>query len=143
MKTVFEDRVGRRRLAIVRLVWLLGFAVTLLVTGFGISLAIVPLLSSGTRETRHPQIAESAVLNLRHAAARAALLRTSRTRRVAGVRVHDRLAVAFYAPWEEAGLQSFRAHAQNLDVIVPAWLALTSSGNAIDDSNFNLEENPR
>jgi cellulose synthase/poly-beta-1,6-N-acetylglucosamine synthase-like glycosyltransferase/peptidoglycan/xylan/chitin deacetylase (PgdA/CDA1 family)/spore germination protein YaaH len=49
----------------------------------------------------------------------------------------EKVVAAFYAPWQETGLHSFRANASKLTHIIPAWLKLNSDGKSINYNDFN------
>ncbi|AIE87644.1 glycosyltransferase [Fimbriimonas ginsengisoli] len=51
------------------------------------------------------------------------------------------IVAAFYAPWQEAGLNSLRAYGKNLTHLIPAWLHLNAAGE-LDTSDFDLDQNP-
>src|SRR5437764_6179718 len=42
------------------------------------------------------------------------------------------IAAAFYAPWEETGLNSLRSNAGNLTHVLPSWVHLTDDGKGLD-----------
>jgi cellulose synthase/poly-beta-1,6-N-acetylglucosamine synthase-like glycosyltransferase/peptidoglycan/xylan/chitin deacetylase (PgdA/CDA1 family)/spore germination protein YaaH len=42
------------------------------------------------------------------------------------------IVAAFYAPWEEAGLNSFRNHADQLSHVMPEWMHLGADGASFD-----------
>jgi cellulose synthase/poly-beta-1,6-N-acetylglucosamine synthase-like glycosyltransferase/peptidoglycan/xylan/chitin deacetylase (PgdA/CDA1 family)/spore germination protein YaaH len=53
------------------------------------------------------------------------------------------VVAAFYAPWEDpASFASFKDNASKLTHIMPVWLTLGNDGNALNFSNFNLENYP-
>jgi hypothetical protein len=145
IERVFEDRSGRRRSRLIRLTWLFGAGASILATAFALSLAVVPLLPSATPKAIRRRIAESPILNHRHQTARAALFaqRAHAPKAKAAVNTSSRLAIAFYAPWEEQGIESFRAHASKLHIVVPAWLRLSADGTSADTSDFEPDQNPR
>ena len=48
------------------------------------------------------------------------------------------VCAAFYAPWEEGGIDSLRANRTNLSHLMPQWVHLTSGGDDIDlESDFD------
>ncbi|OWU64734.1 MAG: hypothetical protein CBB60_008305 [Armatimonadetes bacterium Cent15-Ar3] len=52
------------------------------------------------------------------------------------------VVMGFYAPWEEAGLPSFRSHASAMTHIAPAWLRLSQDGSSVESPDFDLDANP-
>ena len=55
-----------------------------------------------------------------------------------------RVVMGFYAPYENAGLQSFSTHASAMTHVACQWLHLTPAGTAIDTKrDYDLEINPR
>ncbi len=55
---------------------------------------------------------------------------------------YDKIIAAYYAPWEETGLNSLRANASKLTHLFTAWLLLNSKGTDIDSSNWNVQSTP-
>ncbi len=45
------------------------------------------------------------------------------------------IVAAFFAPWEEAGLNSFRAHADALTHLLPEWLHLGEDGESLEEES--------
>ncbi|BCM93835.1 poly-beta-1,6-N-acetyl-D-glucosamine synthase [Abditibacteriota bacterium] len=54
----------------------------------------------------------------------------------------SQIVAAFYAPYQETGLASFRVAAPHLTHIMPAWVQLNSAGKGLNLSDFDLAENP-
>ncbi len=52
------------------------------------------------------------------------------------------IVAAFYAPWQETGLHSLRANADNLTHLLPAWVHLRSDGAGLDFRDWDLETTP-
>ena len=52
------------------------------------------------------------------------------------------IVAAFYAPWQQTGLASFRAQAPHLTHVIPTWLSLNASGDGLDLTDFNFGQNP-
>ena len=42
------------------------------------------------------------------------------------------VVAAFYAPWQETGLNSLRANAKNITHVLPSWVHLTGDGKGLD-----------
>lgn len=147
MRNVFEDPTGRRRRRVYGFLGVSAFALSVVATIFALSLAFIPLLAPAPAPV-HNSLPEAVVLHQRQARERAALtagrrVPASHRGRHAAPDPAAPLAVAFYVPWEDAGLESFRARAHQLDVIVPAWLRLADDGVSLDERDFDLASNPR
>jgi len=52
------------------------------------------------------------------------------------------IVAAFYAPWQETGLHSLHANAQNMTHLLPAWVHLKSDGGGLDFRDWDLETVP-
>lgn len=146
MRAVFEDPSGRRRRRLAGVLGLAALGASVLTTIFGTSLALTPLVAPRRSPVRNTA-SETVVLNQRHAHQRTALASHRRSRRAPprakAAAGQAPLAMAFYAPWEDSGLDSFRAHAAHLDILIPAWLRLSEDGASIDDRDYDPASNPR
>lgn len=160
---VFHDPSGRRRWWFHRLLAGLLLVGAVLSTVFAASMLLVPFLPqldafSGLRHhVRPPKPAiPSRKARLERYLSRrsreklwreisAAKARSDR-RRAAAVTAKDErsraVAAAFYAPWQETGLESLRLHAKELTHLFPEWLRLDPTGTKLDTRDFDLASSP-
>ncbi len=54
----------------------------------------------------------------------------------------SQVVAAFYDPYQETGLASFRVAAPHLTHVMPAWVHLSRSGKELDLRDFDVAENP-
>ncbi len=113
-------------------------AALLLLVGFIASIAVAPQLSGGgealvrahgpwlLRKPERQLIATRKALLARIAADR----RARHTR--APIVPANMIAGAYFAPWQDTGLDSFRLHAGSLTHIYPAWLSLNADGRSLN-----------
>jgi cellulose synthase/poly-beta-1,6-N-acetylglucosamine synthase-like glycosyltransferase/spore germination protein YaaH/peptidoglycan/xylan/chitin deacetylase (PgdA/CDA1 family) len=55
----------------------------------------------------------------------------------------DNIVAAFYAPWQETGLHSFRANAKTMTHVLPAWVHLTEDAKGVDFRDWDLTTTPK
>ena len=140
-KPVFEDASGRRALRLRLGAALTAAAAMALLSVFVFSVVTPPRLigiSAASVREPPPRIAAS---NSKLAAARAALLSRVRSdrsarRQVQVVRDATVIRGAYFAPWRQYGLDSFRAHAGELTHVYPAWLTLKADGSSVDSASW-------
>lgn len=157
---VFSDPSGRRWRYVRRAGAVAGLAAGAATTVFVISLLAVPLLPqlpglSGPVEhpPKHilpvPPSKESRLSRFLLKESRLALWReVEAARRKPPKPVPKPLpstepvVAAFYAPWEETGLHSLRAHAPYLTHLMPEWLHITPSGSGLDTTDWDPDLTP-
>lgn len=146
---VFFDPRGSRRRFAKAIAWILGLVSVAATIFFATTLFEVSIGASPTKPRLPKPLGRSLESTLRHRqlqAARADLARSIMTSEKARIRSSrkpaDRLAVAFYAPWEASGLASLRANASKLSDLIPAWLHLSHDGSRLDLRDFDLASNP-
>jgi peptidoglycan-N-acetylglucosamine deacetylase len=61
-----------------------------------------------------------------------AVARDNKRRRPAPPPQKSGIVAAFYAPWQETGLNSLRANAKNITHVLPSWVHLTGDGKGLD-----------
>lgn len=54
----------------------------------------------------------------------------------------NKVVLGFYAPWEEGGLDSLRAHAKSLSHLSPVWFRISDDGQRVETTDFDLASNP-
>ncbi|HEV8356260.1 MAG TPA: glycosyltransferase [Gemmatimonadales bacterium] len=145
---VFFDPTGRRPRWWRRLIRGLGLAGVGAVTLYGATVVIAPAIAAG------PTIEAPAPVSLADGPAdRPAdrpdppeapkVPRGDRTPETPTHRAPSAPVVAaFYAPWNETGLYSLRAHAGKLTHLMPEWLHLSSTGDGLDLSEWDPEAWP-
>jgi cellulose synthase/poly-beta-1,6-N-acetylglucosamine synthase-like glycosyltransferase/spore germination protein YaaH/peptidoglycan/xylan/chitin deacetylase (PgdA/CDA1 family) len=156
--SVFHDPSGRRRRLGERIAIALGALFFVFATLFALSLAIVPVLSSGhlgdpMRRAFAPALPKVPERELRlrrfmlaraHRRLLASIRREEQARRarVAAIPPARRIVAAFYAPWQETGLHSLRAHADRMTHLLPAWLRLAPDGSRLDFTDWDPLRTP-
>jgi poly-beta-1,6 N-acetyl-D-glucosamine synthase len=162
---VFVDASGRRGRWIQRLAVALGGASFVVAVLFSLSLVSVPLLprlpglTVGVRRAAAPKLpavpaGERERRRFIAERARQGLLaqivaeeRASRTNealnRAATAGATPVVVGAFYAGWQETGLQSLRANADHLTHLFPAWLRLSENGDGLDTRDWDPGLTPR
>lgn len=58
------------------------------------------------------------------------------------VTTNGQIMAAFYAPWQETGLHSFRANADNLTHVIPEWLHVNRTGTDLDSNDWDPRITP-
>lgn len=146
---VFFDPSGRRKAVVSRLTWVALAVAAVVTTLFATSLVVLPALPVAQSARKHlspPAMPKDDAKKARAAyrAERQRLLLAAREARARTVpaRAATKIAAAFYAPWQQSGLQSFRAHAGQLTHVVPAWLTLGPAAGTLDYSDYDTESNP-
>src|SRR6185295_16465014 len=133
---VFFDPSGRRARRLRFGAWIVAIAAVLLLIGFGTSLAIAPQIIPLSQAGAH---------------ARPAAVRHIRERRVTfdAARPHSqplpasqRIAGAYFPPWQEGALDSLRLHAASLTHIYPAWLQIGPDGRTLRSVDWNPRTTP-
>src|SRR5579862_6985394 len=111
---------------------------TLVVVIAWVSIPYLPALREGSKQTALPGMPSKDLRPARFlsAASRRQLAQEiareqRRLRNTTPIKV-QKIAAAFYAPWEASGLASLRAHASSLTHVVPQWLHLTADGKGVD-----------
>lgn len=137
----FDPRGGRRRLVKVG-TGIVFVAVIVLSFTFAASLIAVPSVATQGKKGAPRLILPSIKTRLddqkakEQAADKARLAKTiadeSKVKRRAITSPGAPICAAFYAPWEEGGIDSLRANKKNLSHVIPQWVHLTSSGDDID-----------
>ncbi len=54
----------------------------------------------------------------------------------------NRIVAAFYAPYQETGINSLRTYVSALTHVIPEWLHLSRTGLSVDEQDFDLSANP-
>jgi len=156
---VFCDPTGRRAHLVRRLSVALGLFGTVVATLFLLSILAIPLLPSppGSARRNHHFIPSGfALMPQRDPHLKRFLLHRSRMalwRELAKERRGRRRAqppssgggilAAFYAPWQETGINSLRANAEKLTHVMPEWLHLNRQGTGLDLSDWYPRITPR
>ena len=142
---VFYDPSGRRSRQLRRVALVVAIFAGLLIAGFVTSLLIYPKVAGfAARHATHSVSPVAKHVHKNYVAARKALFRrisahgATKPPAPHGGRA---LSAAYFSPWEEAGLDSFRAHADALDVILPTWLSLTKDGQGVNTEAWDLAKN--
>ncbi len=138
--SVFLDASGRRARRLRLASALVGLLSLMLLGGFlfsvvrGPEVATLQGLQGPAQPLRH-------LPNHKLAAARKALLQRiqqeHRRRTPVVVRSADDIRGGYFAPWRDTGLASFRAHADDLTHVYPAWLQLNADGHSVDTSGWS------
>lgn len=156
---VFTDPSGRRWKRLKRGGIAAALVVSVAATLFGTSFLIIPFLPkipglSGPAV--HPPRAETPALPPRQDRLARFLLRQSRLALWREMAFHGpkqakpapppagagSVVAAFYVPWQETGLHSLRAHAQNLTHLMPAWLHMDRTGGKLVTRDWDPELTP-
>jgi spore germination protein YaaH/peptidoglycan/xylan/chitin deacetylase (PgdA/CDA1 family)/GT2 family glycosyltransferase len=148
---VFYDPSGRRRRVSIAIATVIASVVSLLV----VALVLVMFLASpklpDLRVTHHATTYQDTVV----VRAKGSTILTPKARRMlmADVKRRQRampkaslakIVVGYYATFQSSALASFKNHAGSLTHIVPGWLHLTASGDAIDfETDYAPKENPK
>ena len=146
-RAVFYDPTRRRWWWVKRLGTLVGLASAVTVSIWLVSLFVAPILPGFEGITIPIRRALRPQLHLpRHHANR------DRKALLAGIaRDHQRLVAraaappirtnnivaAFYAPWQEIGLHSLAANAQQMTHLLPVWLHLSADGRSLDKRDWD------
>lgn len=158
---IFFDPTGRRRKAVNRSSYLLGFAAAVTTTVFVVSLLVVPFLPRLPRlgTPAHPLTRAGSYLLPGHQQRLSRhLLEHSRTQlwreianslraRPASAAVptappKDTIIAAFYAIWQQSGLHSLRANADRITDLLPEWLHVNRNGTGLDFKDWDPEVTP-
>ncbi|MGC8832428.1 MAG: polysaccharide deacetylase family protein, partial [Armatimonadota bacterium] len=158
IRPVFYDPTGQRRHLVGWLAVALGLFCAFATTLFVLSLLVIPFLpglpSSG-REDQQFIRSGLALVPQRSLHLKRFLLHRSRVAlwreiaaeraRLPQVRPPDRggIVAAFYAPWQETGINSLRANAGRLTHVMPEWLHLSPQGNGLNLSDWDPRVTPR
>ena len=138
--SVFLDASGRRARRLRTAAGLVGLLSLLLLSGFLFSVMRGPEVAT-LQGQQGPAQPLRHLPNHKLAAARKALLlriqQERRRRTPTAVRSADDIRGGYFAPWRDAGLASFRAHADDLTHVYPAWLQLNADGHSVDNSAWN------
>lgn len=128
-KPVFFDESGRRRLWITVASLVLVLAAVAVVAAFCVSLIVRPDLPP-ISALSHGKIAPASTARpaLAYRSSRQELMRAIRKGAKSVPASGDLISVGFYAPWEETGIASLRAHANRLTHVLPVWLRLGEDG---------------
>jgi len=147
---VFFDPSRKRWWWIKRIGTVLSLLAVVIVSVFLISLATAPLLPGMLGITIPIKRAMRSVVRLPHHQTRAAqfLLKKERERLLRAVARDNKRATgaraalppvtgpgivaAFYAPWQETGLNSLNANASKMTHLLPAWVHLNEDGKTLD-----------
>jgi poly-beta-1,6 N-acetyl-D-glucosamine synthase len=156
---VFYDPTGQRRRLVGRLAVVLGLFCALATTFFVLSLLIIPFLPglpSIGREDQHFIRSGLTLVLQRNLHLKRFLLHRSRValwREIAVERARSSqirppargsdIVAAFYAPWQETGINSLRANAGRLTHVMPEWLHLNRQGNGLNLSDWDPKVTPR
>src|SRR5262249_16914379 len=139
---VFYDPSGRRARQLRWFAIVVAVLAGLLIAGFITSLIISPTVAGfAARHATHYVSPGTKRVHKDYIAARKALERFSMRSTPVPVALHGALAGAYFAPWEDAGLDSFRAHAGELDVVYPTWLSLSKDGRSIITESWDPQNN--
>ncbi|HWA82424.1 MAG TPA: glycosyl hydrolase family 18 protein, partial [Fimbriimonadaceae bacterium] len=160
-KPVFFDPQGTRRKRVSFWAASLGLMVAIVTTAFIVSFSVVPLLPKikGLSDTFHRPT--RLIPRLPDVGKRQAMFLASRARQELNQEIaKDRkrieaekaaakkapagspIVAAFYAPWQEPGITSFRANADKLTHVIPEWLHLDQRDpGQIDARAFSAEVN--
>ena len=157
---VFFDASGARRVWVKRLGLLGATAFTVAMTLFVLSLLAIPFVgaTSGGAVARVAKLLpslpkrrderERAIFARGHDALLGEIGREKRaikalpvTSSIVQTGSQAPIVAAFYAPWQQTGLASFRSQAAHLTHVIPAWLSLNAQGNGLDTSDFDFVQN--
>jgi poly-beta-1,6 N-acetyl-D-glucosamine synthase len=151
---VFYDPKGKRSTIVSRLLTVIGFTSAVAASLFVISLFIKPLIPRlfATKHTRQHRLLP-AVPTVDRAREQFVLEKARKAlfKEIAST-LHNPskktpapgrpIVAAFYAPWQETGLNSLRAHAHQLTHLMPEWLHVAPDGNSLDLTDWNPEATP-
>ena len=144
-QAVFFDPSGQRSKQLRRVAVVVALFAGLLLVGFVTSLVVSPNVAGfAARHATHTVSPITKRVHKSYVAARKALFQ--RIEAHGALKPHasrggHALSAAYFSPWEEAGLDSFRAHADSLDVIFPTWLSLAKDGRGVITDAWDLEKN--
>lgn len=149
-RPVFFDPEGRRHVRLKGLVAILGFVISVIGTAFVLSLLFLPALPHDQKK------APKSWVSLPDFSQIGGNRTTSKVRRdlynaVAKEQKKfkkpdkppEHIVAAFYATWEETGIDSLNANASKLTHVIPAWLSLRKQDLGIDYTQFDLQRYPR
>lgn len=161
-QSVFHDPSGRRGRWLARLGAGLGLVVAVLSTLFVVSVVVmvpllpqVPGISSPVRHSRKiplPALPERQTRLAREFLRRSRMALWSEIRKTnaeaaagppAPAPLGPRVSAAFYAPWQDTGLESLRSNADKLTHFMPEWLHLTATGDGLDTTDWDPTVTPR
>jgi peptidoglycan-N-acetylglucosamine deacetylase len=142
---VFFDPSGRRARQLRRLALAVAILAGLLIAGFVTSLVIDPKVAGfAARHAIHNVSPAAKRVHKSYLAARRALFKRISAHGLPATSAagpQAALSGAYFAPWEDAGLDSFRVHAGELDVVYPTWLTLAKDGRDILAESWDPETN--
>ncbi|MCX6362062.1 MAG: glycosyltransferase [Armatimonadetes bacterium] len=150
--SVFHDPSGRRAVRLKQTLAASGAILSASAALFLLSVLFVPAMSGG-RLWDQPRRLGGALLHVRRSLPGFELAR-HRERVVSAAAASHRpvgrpagagapVVAAYFEPWEDMAVPSFRRHAPSLTHIFPVWLRMTPAGDGIDDSDADPEVNPR
>lgn len=148
---IFFDPGGKRRVFFPRLAAFLVVLLAVVLVAFVASLFAAPVVQRDDVVRRRPPTLLKPIEKPRLPGADYRADRKALFGEIAKSRHADRplspskgtVVAAFYAPWEESGVNSLRAYGNRLTHIIPAWLHLKADGAELDFSDFDLAQNPR
>jgi peptidoglycan-N-acetylglucosamine deacetylase len=149
--SVFVDSTGKRGLRLRLLAVGLAAFLVLLAIAFAISLLVNPVLPAVTSKADSLtglRPVQSFAAARRAVAVQKKLLHSIATEQQQSARKHrpekaSRISAAYFAPWQGAGVDSFRAHASQLTDVFAVWLRLAGDGSSFDTRDWNIALNPR
>jgi peptidoglycan/xylan/chitin deacetylase (PgdA/CDA1 family)/spore germination protein YaaH/GT2 family glycosyltransferase len=140
VRHVFLDPTGSRARHLRAAALLVAALSIALLTAFGFSVFSTPKLSLfGPNARPQPVKLHRSSPQLENAR-RALFARISADRRYADLKPingADTIRGAYFAPWRDNGLESFRAHAGDLTHIYPAWISLRADGKGLVTDFWN------
>lgn len=141
-KPIFLDATGRRARRLRLAATAVAIVAAFILAAFIASLVILPRLT-------HMTIATSAYSGqVKHGsrhAGRALLDRIAldnRHNRAKPIAAGATISGAWFAPWEDGALDSFRHHAADLTHVYPTWLELSTDGRGVLTKDYDPANNP-
>lgn len=147
---VFFDPTGRRWKLTRHFLCVIGLILALAGIVFVFSIAFVPMLpneTTGSRVVRSSIPRRQAKLGkYLFGKARADLLKAAGNARKTSIlpapASAQPIVAAFYAPWQETGLNAFRANASKITHLIPEWLHLGQDGRSLDQGDWDPDVTP-
>ena len=141
-KPIFLDATGRRARRLRLAATAVAVVAAVVLASFIASLVILPRLT-------HMAIANTAYSgHVQHGsrhAGRALLNRIAlddRHNQVKPIAAAGTISGAWFAPWEDGALDSFRRHAADLTHVYPTWLELSPDGRGVLTRDYDPDRNP-
>jgi cellulose synthase/poly-beta-1,6-N-acetylglucosamine synthase-like glycosyltransferase/spore germination protein YaaH len=138
---VFFDPSGRRAGRVRSAAWVVAALTVLLLLGFGASLLIAPQILPLQAQHRVAN-ARLAGLSVHHIKTRPLQIQVRDAPRRPPMPANQRVAGAYFGPWQDGAITSLREHANALTHIYPSWLQIGADGRSLRSVDWDPHTTP-